>query len=405
MELFAPVNIWGIGLEFFLFGLTLVGVALFHHKTMEVALTGMVAIVIYKTVFTSFGLVGHLHHEWKDLLNLFGLLIGFAILADHFEHSGIPAGLPKYLPDNWTGGFALLVIVFMLSALLDNIAATMIGGGIAHVVYRRKLHLAFLAAIVAASNAGGSGSVLGDTTTTMMWIDGVNLFDVLHAYVAAVPALILVGIPASIQQHRYNPIMKDEVRNVHISQRRVLVCVLMLLGAVGANILLDFPAIGVWLAIFIGSFIITTHWKVIRHAMSGTIFLLALVLSASMMPVDKLPEASWHTTLGLGFLSSVFDNIPLTKLALVQGGYDWGILAFAVGFGGSMIWFGSSAGVALSNMFPEAKSIVAWVKNAWYIIPAYVISYFIMLQIMGWNPHAPHKEPKLDIQEIMMDKH
>ena len=79
----------------------------------------------------------------------------------------------------------------------------------------------------------------------------------------------------------------------------------------------------------------------------GTIFLLALVLSASLMPVEKLPLASWQTALGLGFVSAVFDNIPLTALALRQGGYDWGFLAYAVGFGGSMIWFGSSAGVAL----------------------------------------------------------
>ena len=89
----------------------------------------------------------------------------------------------------------------------------------------------------------------------------------------------------------------------------------------------------------------------------GTIFLLSLVTCASLMPVEKLPAASWQTALGLGFVSAVFDNIPLTALALKQGGYDWGFLAYAVGFGGSMIWFGSSAGVALSNMYPEAKSV------------------------------------------------
>jgi Na+/H+ antiporter NhaD/arsenite permease-like protein len=81
------------------------------------------------------------------------------------------------------------------------------------------------------------------------------------------------------------------------------------------------------------------------------------VLIASMMPVEKLPLASWRTTLGLGFLSAVFDNIPLTALALKQNGYDWGMLAYAVGFGGSMIWFGSSAGVATSNLFPEVRSV------------------------------------------------
>ena len=77
------------------------------------------------------------------------------------------------------------------------------------------------------------------------------------------------------------------------------------------------------------------------------------------MPVEKLPAASWQTALGLGFVSSVFDNIPLTALALKQGGYDWGVLAYAVGFGGSMVWFGSSAGVAISTLYPEARSVGA----------------------------------------------
>lgn len=40
------------------------------------------------------------------------------------------------------------------------------------------------------------------------------------------------------------------------------------------------------------------------------------------MPVDELPPASWVTTFAMGFISAVFDNIPLTKLCLVQGGYD-----------------------------------------------------------------------------------
>ncbi len=124
------------------------------------------------------------------------------------------------------------------------------------------------------------------------------------------------------------------------------------------------------------------------EAVRGSVFLLALVLAASMMPVERLPAASWPTALGLGFLSAVFDNIPLTKLALEAGGYDWGFTAFAVGFGGSMLWFGSSAGVALSNQYPEAKSAVAWVRAGWHIAVAYVISYFVMLAVIGWHPVA-----------------
>jgi len=110
-----------------------------------------------------------------------------------------------------------------------------------------------------------------------------------------------------------------------------------------------------------------------------------------MMPVDRLPHPSWPTTLGLGFISAVFDNIPLTKLALEQGGYDWGVLAYSVGYGGSMIWFGSSAGVAVSNLFPQARSVGAWVKGGWHVTLAYLIGFGAMLAILGWNPHPPHR--------------
>ena len=71
------------------------------------------------------------------------------------------------------------------------------------------MHIGYLAAIVAASNAGGSGSVVGDTTTTMMWIDGVSPLSVLEAFVAASVAVVVFGIPAALQQQRYSPIIKD----------------------------------------------------------------------------------------------------------------------------------------------------------------------------------------------------
>jgi len=127
-------------------------------------------------------------------------------------------------------------------------------------------------------------------------------------------------------------------------------------------------------------------------AFKGSVFLLSLVTCASMMPVEALPPASWPTALALGFISAVFDNIPLTALALKQGGYDWGFLAYAVGFGGSMLWFGSSAGVALSNMFPEAKSAGLWLKHGWHVAVAYVVGFMVMLVVLGWHPDEGHKK-------------
>ena len=73
------------------------------------------------------------------LLNLLGLLLGFGILAKHFEESHIPKVLPRFLPTGWMGGFVLLVMVFFISSFLDNIAAAMIGGTVALVVFKKKV--------------------------------------------------------------------------------------------------------------------------------------------------------------------------------------------------------------------------------------------------------------------------
>ena len=200
-------ELFGIPVEFILFAATLLGVALFHRHTLRVALCGLAAVVAFKFLFTGFnagaGMAGfgaHLGHEWVILSNLFLLLVGFALLSRHFEESQVPAVLPKFLPDDWKGGFLLLVMIFVLSSFLDNIAAAIIGGTIAATVFNHKVHIGYLAAIVAASNGGGSGSVVGDTTTTMMWIDGVSPLAVLEAYVAAVVALFIFGIPAALKQ-------------------------------------------------------------------------------------------------------------------------------------------------------------------------------------------------------------
>jgi Na+/H+ antiporter NhaD/arsenite permease-like protein len=396
--------IFGIRLEFILFALTLIGVAVFHHKTMYVALAGLVAILILKYIFLpDYSFLEHIsgtpdvEGEWRTLLNLTGLLFGFGILAKIFEESGIPDKLPAILPDDWKGGFMLLALVFVISSFLDNIAAAMIGGTVAVVVFKGKVHLGYLAAIVAASNAGGSGSVVGDTTTTLMWIDGVDPINVTHAYFAAIPALIILGIPASILQDRYHRIKKDPTKKVHVDVIRILIVVFILVGAILTNYFLDFPALGVWIAILIGSFLRKTPWDEIPKSLQGTIFLVALVTCASLMPVNELPAATWQTAFSLGFVSAVFDNIPLTKLCLEQGGYDWGVLAYTVGFGGSMLWFGSSAGVALSNMFPEMRSVVDYVKKAWFVTVAYIIGFFIMLGVVGWHPHAPHRKDKITV--------
>ncbi|MEW6684238.1 MAG: citrate transporter [Nitrospirota bacterium] len=387
----ASVTLWGIPVAFVLFGVTLLGVALLHRWTFEVAVTGLAVIVTYTLVTTDLNLVAHLRHEARLLANLLGLLLGFAILARQFEDSHVPEWLPKWLPDDWTGGFALLGLVAVLSTFLDNIAAAMIGGVMANKLYKGQVSVGFLAAIVAAANAGGAGSVIGDTTTTMMWIAGVPALHVAEAFIAAAAAVVFSGIVAGRAQHRRQPILKDPHRARRIDTGRLGVVGLMIAGTITANVVLDFPAVGLWVAILLGTAIRPTPWGELSRAAKGSLFLCSLVLSASLMPVKALPDPSWQTALGLGFVSAVFDNIPLTALALYQGGYDWGILAFTVGYGGSMIWFGSSAGVAICNLFPEARDTARWLAEGWHVAVAYVVGFFVMLALIGWHPDVlPH---------------
>jgi Na+/H+ antiporter NhaD/arsenite permease-like protein len=399
------ITVAGIPVEFILFALTLLGVALLHNHTFYVALTGVLSVAIYKIMFTGFkvggagvaGLVGHLGHEWVTLANLFCLLMGFALLARHFEKSRVPELLPKFLPNDWKGAFLLLAMVWFISSFLDNIAAALIGGAMAHKLFKAKVHIGYLAGIVAASNAGGAFSVVGDTTTTMMWISGVHPGSVFEAFVPSLIALGISGYFAAKQQHAYSPILSHVHVDTRIDWGRIFIVALILVFAMVTNIVVNvkytaisdtFPFIGVavWLAILVTIPVRRHDWEVLGESLKGTFFLLFLVTTASMMPVETLPAASWHTAFGLGFVSAVFDNIPLTALAIKQDGYDWGFLAFGVGYGGSMLWFGSSAGVALSNMYPEAKNAAQWLRHGWHVALAYVVAFMVMVVFVGWHP-------------------
>jgi Na+/H+ antiporter NhaD/arsenite permease-like protein len=402
-----------VPIEFVLFGLTLIGVAVFHHHTLRVSLIGLGAIVLYKLFFTGFpfgpglnGLAASFAHEWVILTNLLGLLTGFALLADFFESSHLPRGLPKYLPQNWKGGFMLLALVWVLSSFLDNIAGALIGGAIAHQVFRAKVHIAFIAAIVAASNAGGAWSVIGDTTTTMMWIGGIPASHVFHAIIAATVSLFIFGVPAAIAQQKFSSLMVQSEPLYRVDSTRVSIVAFILVFAISTNVVVNlkfhedadhFPFIGaaVWIAIAICAFARRPNWKLLPRAFRGSLFLLALVMAAALMPVHHLPSPSWQSAFGLGFLSAIFDNIPLTALALKQDGYDWGVLAFTVGFGGSMVWFGSSSGVALCNMYPESRSVGQWIRHGWAIPISYVVSFFTMLAFWGWHPKTAYPKPEL----------
>src|SRR5690606_596233 len=281
----------------------------------------------------------------------------------------------------------LLVLLWTMSSFLDNIAAAMIGGVLATRLFQARVTVAYLAAIVAASNAGGAWSVLGDTTTTMMWIEGVSPLQLVHCMLAAAVALVCFGLPAARRQVREQPMVRDHAElPPPVDWLRLLNVFLVLAGAVTTNILLDKPFVGVWAMLLLGSLWRAPHWRSLVPAAKGALFLLSLVWCASLMPVKALPEPSTATTFFLGMVSSVFDNIPLTKLAIEQSGYDWGLLSFAVGFGGSMMWFGSSAGVAIAAAHPRVRHTGRYIVAGWPIAIGYTAGFLALYAVFGWHP-------------------
>jgi Na+/H+ antiporter NhaD/arsenite permease-like protein len=383
-------------MEYVIFGATLLGVALFHHRALHVALAGLAAVVVLQLASgSSVGLAAHeildhLADEWVILTNLLLLLLGFAVLSNQFEQSGLPETIPSWLPIGWVGGVVLLGLVFLLSIFLDNIAGAIIGGVAARHVFPRRVTVGFLAAITAAANAGGAGSVIGDTTTTMMWISGISPLEVLPAFIGALVAFAVFAPFAAIAQQKASPMVQANLGNVVIDWMRVGVVVFILTMLVSVNVVANssFPqheefapvlGLGLWIAILLSAPLRSPAWSSARQALYGSLFLVVLVALASLMPLESLPEPSTVTTFGLGVLSAVFDNIPLTALAINQGGYDWGLLAYAVGFGGSMVWFGSSAGVALTNLFPKGRSLFAWLQEGWFIPLSFIVGFVAMV--------------------------
>jgi Na+/H+ antiporter NhaD/arsenite permease-like protein len=224
----------------------------------------------------------------------------------------------------------------------------------------------------------------------MMWISGVSPIEVLPAFVGAIGAFAVFAPLGAISQQKRLPFSRPSRSEVQIDWLRVAIVLVALLTLVATNVTassiipgLDAIApalgLGLWAALLVTARLRAPEWNVLGEATKGALFLVALVALASLMPVDRLLPPSTASTLGLGFLSAVFDNIPLTALALNQGGYDWSLLAYAVGFGGSMVWFGSSAGVALTNLYPEGRSVIDWVRDGWFVPISYLVGFFLMV--------------------------
>jgi hypothetical protein len=53
-----------------------------------------------------------------------------------------------------------------------------------------------------------------------------------------------------------------------------------------------------------------------------------------------------------------------------------------------MIWFGSSAGVAITNLYPEGRSVGSWLRYGWPVAVGYVLGFGALMLLCGWQPRS-----------------
>ncbi|KJU81786.1 conserved hypothetical protein, membrane [Candidatus Magnetobacterium bavaricum] len=373
--------------EFTLFILMLLFLMVFHKKKLLTAVSGFIALsVIY---FVRHGAGAYSHHlmqpgEYHLLYNLILLLPGFGLVAYYFEESGFDERISRVIRSDR----ALLWVVFCLSVVLDNIAAAMIGAVLLLTRYGKDAPFIMIVSVIAASNLGGAGSFAGDTTTVMLFVSGVPIVTLAKGFVAAIAAQVVINIFSS--RHDSIPVQIDE-GNIKPLNWRMFLPMIAVPGLAFGNIVFDQPGLGLWVGLFLGVIAgrVRFHWEPIKQSLENTFFLTILVATASLLPLVKiqpvLAKFSKNTVaVILGFLSPWFDNIPLTKISIDIGGFDWGLLAYCVGFGGSAMWFGSSAGVAIALKFPQVYETKRWLKPFFIVMLSYLVGIMAYIGIFSF---------------------
>lgn len=282
------------------------------------------------------------------------------------------------------------IMAFCLSSVIDNLTATIVSIQIARKFFRNDNMLVATAGIVIAANAGGAFSPIGDVTTIMLWL--AKKFTAIEIISKAfLPSLAIFVMSMAlmfrlVKENDYD-VKTELVPTLGRSEKVVigttlasfaLPVVMSLIGLppyLGLLIGLGF----VWLAVdslkrirpkpthleaSLDEFIKKTDIPSIKFFIG---ILLAVSALHSLGILEQLSHVLYGETpsigrmvagnIGLGVISAILDNVPLTAIAiqvLNTSNTDlWVLLALAVGTGGSLLVIGSAAGVVAMGMVKE----------------------------------------------------
>ncbi|MEJ6685798.1 MAG: sodium:proton antiporter NhaD [Crocinitomicaceae bacterium] len=284
------------------------------------------------------------------------------------------------------------ILAFILSAIIDNLTATIVLITILRKIIKDKnLRMWFAGMIIIAANAGGAWSPIGDITTTMLWMqDKVTAWVLIESLL--IPSLVCMIIPTFIAT--YLPIFKGEIeveeRSEERSKNSSFMLVLGLLLIVFVPIFKTMthlpPYIGMMLSLGIMSMVAEiltnrdfsltkkekgehdhgpTFKALTKIEMPSILFFLGILMTVAALESlgmiytfgntvnARMDQDLFVSLLGIG--SAIIDNVPLVaaSMGMFQDAPDsqvWHFIAYAAGTGGSMLIIGSAAGVVAMGM-------------------------------------------------------
>jgi Na+/H+ antiporter NhaD/arsenite permease-like protein len=310
------------------------------------------------------------------------------------------------------------ILAFFISPVADNLTTALILSTVLFTI--DKKNIAFLVPgainIVVAANAGGAWSPFGDITTLMAWTAGKGEFiDFLYLFPASVVGwgvtafLLSLSVPsgqppfdASTEK---KPVVKDGGMVI------VYLGVLTIIIAVLGHQFFHYPAM--WGMMFGLAVLKLYSYGLNKQGSNGfdiyvnmqkvendTLLFFFGILSAVgalhfLGFLEYIHElygmvGATAANVGVGFLSAVVDNVPVMSAILKSSpsmGIDqWMLVTMTAGIGGSLISFGSAAGVGVMGKLRGIYTFGAHMKHAWTILVGYLISiviWYVQFEIMG----------------------
>ena len=317
----------------------------------------------------------------------------------------------------WVTGF----LAFFISPVADNLTTALILSTVLITIEKTRKDFLVPGAIniVVAANAGGAWSPFGDITTLMAWTAGKGHFvDFIYLF----PSAFLGFFVTSFLLSKFVPnivpvfdISKEEVPKMAEGAKVVMLLgVLTIACAVLSHQVLHLPAM--WGMMFglallkVYSYGLNKKYGVdhfnIFHSMAkienntlmfffgilaavGVLYFVGWLGLAAVVYQPDVLGPTW-ANIGVGFLSAIVDNVPVMSAILKanpeMGVDQWMLVTMTAGVGGSLISFGSAAGVGVMGKMHGIYTFSSHMKFAWTILVGYIVSiviWYIQYQILG----------------------